>query len=319
MERTIILTLKQIKYTGTSIGNDIRIEVDAFNNSIAIEKTIKRGSTLELNSEIGQIVTDKKSLITPITIRVIEKDILFNDVGSSQKKLTVDLATRTPQYVICDVAVSESRGYTTGRTARFEVMIEARVFNGLIRYVEEEKGGWLNALPENKRKDIGIPKHLKLLLHSVDLKREYFTIKEGVLRDMKASVVLKKNGTSYLSSKNSRSEIVQLSYSISKKILKFQGKIYHAVDYENSSWKKGFYDIEIPDHPHPGGLLYPESQYATVWFRIGHTGDRYLHTGTRSAGCITLVEQKKWDQLYRVLVGARKGDSMSIGVLEVID
>ena len=318
MDKTVILTLKQIKYTGKSIGNDIRVEVEALNRVIALEKKIQKGSAVDFTTEIGQIVTDKKSLTTQITIRVIEKDILFNDVGSSQKKLTVDLSTRNPQQVIHEVAVSESRGYVTGRTARFEMMIEARVFNGLIRYVEEEKGGWLIAKPDRGRENIALPKHLKVLLYKVDSKREYFTIGEGVLRGSKASVELK-NGKSYLSSKNSHSEAVQLTYSISKKILKFREKKYKAVDYPGILWKKGFYDIEIPDHSHEGGHNYPEAQFATVWFRIGHTGDRYLHTGTRSTGCITLVEQKEWDQLYEVIIKGRKGDGISVGVLEVVD
>lgn len=318
MTKTLIITLKAITYAGSSIGDDIRVEVDVLNNSTAVEMTLKKGATIGLDREIGQLTTDKKSLTVPITIRVTEKDLLFNDVGKIITILNVDLSTDDPQRIVYEVLVAEVRGYTTKKTARFEVTIEARVFNGLIRYVEEEKGGWLRILPENKKKDIAIPKYLKLLLHSVDSKREYFTILEGVLRGSRASVELR-NGASHLSSKNSHTVAVQMTYSISKKVLMFQGKEYSAVDYKNVKWKKGFYDIEIPDHPHPGGLNYPESQYATVWFRIGHTGDRYLHTGTRSAGCITLVEQKKWDQLYEVIVRARKGDSLSIGVLEVID
>ena len=318
MERTIILTLKQITYNGRSIGDDIRIEVEAMSYSTAIERTIKSGSTIDINTEIGRRVTDKKSLTVPITIRVIEKDILFNDVGVSKKNVPINLSKNSTQHFICEVAVPESRGYVTGTIAHFKVTIEAQVFHGLIRYVEEEEGGWLRILPENKKKEIAIPKYLKLLLHSVDLKREYFTILEGVLRGSKASVELK-NGISHLSSHNSHTQAVQMTYSISKKVLTFQGKTYRAVDYENVRWKKGFYDIEIPDYPHEGGLHYPGSHYATVWFRIGHTGDRYLHTGTRSAGCITLVEQKKWDQMYKVIIQARKGDSLSVGILEVID
>jgi hypothetical protein len=56
-----------------------------------------------------------------------------------------------------------------------------------------------------------------------------------------------------------------------------------------------------------------------VWFRIGHDGARYLHTGKYSAGCMTLLEQKQWDGLWAVLITARKGDGKSIGVLKVIE
>lgn len=51
------------------------------------------------------------------------------------------------------------------------------------------------------------------------------------------------------------------------------------------------YDIEIPDYPHLGGARYEkEAPRAKTWFRIGHRGDRYLHTGGRSLGCITIIE-----------------------------
>lgn len=83
MLKTIILTLKQIKYTGTAIGDDVRVEIETSNHFLAIEKKIQKGGTLDLATEIGQIVTDKKSLAIPITVRVIEQDILFNDVGTT--------------------------------------------------------------------------------------------------------------------------------------------------------------------------------------------------------------------------------------------
>lgn len=318
MDKTVILTLKQVKYIGKSIGNDIRIEVEALNNVIALEKKIQRGSTMGLETELGQIVTDKKSLSIPIAVRIIEQDVLFNDVGNSQKSLKINLGTSDPRATVFEITVAESRGYMTGKTAIFEVTIEAQVFQGMIRYVDETKDGWLNVKPEHGRENIALPKYLKLLLQRMDSKREYFSIMEGVLRGKKASVELG-NTKVYLSSKNAHTKAVQMTYSISKKILKFQKTLYQAVDYRNVPWKKGFYDVEIPDHPHEGGHNYPDTQFATTWFRIGHAGERYLHTGKRSAGCITLIEQNKWDQLYEILARARKGDGLSVGVLKVVD
>ena len=48
-------------------------------------------------------------------------------------------------------------------------------------------------------------------------------------------------------------------------------------------------------------------------------GEIYIHTGTYSLGCITLIENNKWDALYSVLIKSRVGDDRSIAVLEVID
>lgn len=84
-------------------------------------------------------------------------------------------------------------------------------------------------------------------------------------------------------------------------------------------WKKGTYDVEIPDAPHSGGLRYPEAALSRTWFRVGHTGDRYIHTGAGSLGCITVLERDRWDALCSMLMRARKGDNVSVGTLTVID
>ena len=55
-----------------------------------------------------------------------------------------------------------------------------------------------------------------------------------------------------------------------------------------------------------------------MWFRIGHSGDRYVHTGTVSAGCLSMNEIKKWDNLCIKMLKTRKGDGVSVGTLKVI-
>ena len=111
----------------------------------------------------------------------------------------------------------------------------------------------------------------------------------------------------------------RVTYSVSKKVLTLKGKRYKADDDPKNPWRKGLYDIEIPDHPHRGGLNYPEAGRGTVWFRIGHSGERYLHPGRVSAGCISITETTRWMEIYNALIKARKGDFMSVGVLEVVD
>ena len=64
---------------------------------------------------------------------------------------------------------------------------------------------------------------------------------------------------------------------------------------------------------------YPDVVHARTWFRIGHGGDRFLHTGRASLGCITLIERNRWDALYAGLIRSRKGDGISVGTVEVID
>jgi hypothetical protein len=85
-------------------------------------------------------------------------------------------------------------------------------------------------------------------------------------------------------------------------------------------WQKGLYDIELPDYPHRGGRNYlNQSKRAMTWFRIGHGSERYLHAGGLSLGCITVIETKRWMEIYDALIKSRKGDFISVGTLEVID
>jgi hypothetical protein len=79
---------------------------------------------------------------------------------------------------------------------------------------------------------------------------------------------------------------------------------------------KDWNPLEIPDAPHKGGLGYRDkSSVATVWFRIGHEGDRYFHAGQRTGGCGT-VEPDRWTPIYNYLISKRK-DIKSVGAIHV--
>ena len=114
--------------------------------------------------------------------------------------------------------------------------------------------------------------------------------------------------------------MARATYSISKKLFTLNNKKYKTEDDPKNPWEKGLYDIEIPDCAHSGGAEYEdEAPRAKTWFKIGHTGERYLHTGSVSLRCMTIKEIDKWMEIYNILIKARKGDFMSVGVLEIID
>jgi hypothetical protein len=80
----------------------------------------------------------------------------------------------------------------------------------------------------------------------------------------------------------------------------------------------GTHDLEIPYEVHPGGQGYAaQSRYATTWFRVGHSGDRFLHAGRISAGCITITDIRAWTAIYETLIKARK-DLRSVGEVEIV-
>lgn len=78
---------------------------------------------------------------------------------------------------------------------------------------------------------------------------------------------------------------------------------------------KGTHDIEIADFPHDLGL--PYGAFATVWFRIGHQGDRYIHPGRESDGCITCAPGN-WPAIYAALNFGRLGDGKNVAKLKVV-
>lgn len=114
---------------------------------------------------------------------------------------------------------------------------------------------------------------------------------------------------------------VQFTYSFSTRILKLKTKHYKTIDYKNDPepWRKQLYTIAIPDHPHKRGEAYlNRARLAKVWFKVSHPdNERYLHTGERTAGCITLTEIERWDELCKVLLMARRGDGQNIGTVEI--
>lgn len=323
MNKIIQLKLSKVKYSGDSIGDDIRVEIEILGKFFLIDKIIKVGETAEINKEISNFETDQKLFKAGLQITVTEKDILFNDVGSIDSNIEIDTGVIRPQQFIYKVQIRETRSifgkFWGKKIANFEITLEVNI-SDVARYISNEDNGWLITKIEGIKLPISLPAYLKIKPEHIDNRREYFIILEGAYRGKLASVKLKEDGLSRLVSNVQHEPMARASYFISKKIFTLNGKKYATVDYKNAPWEKGLYDIEIPDYPHLGGARYEkQAPRAKTWFRIGHSGERYLHTGGRSLGCITIIETARWAEIYNTLIVARKGDSMSVGILEIID
>lgn len=322
MLRHIQLKLSKVKYGGDSIGRNIRVEIEILGKFLRVDKRIKTGTTAEINQEIGSFETDRGSFQTDVMVTVIEKDLLFNDAGSANGNLKFNTASAKSQQFVFEVRVRETRSifgkFWGTRTAVFELTLKAEPTD-VIKFTPDEGDGWLIVKIGDEQKEESLPAYLKIKTELTDNKREYFTILEGSYRGQRASVILRSDGSSQFTTGVKYEPAARIRYSISKKTLTLKGKEYKADDDPKNPWKKGIYDIEIPDHPHRGGLRYPEAERGTVWFRIGHSGERYLHPGIVSAGCISIIETDRWMEIYNALIKARKGDFMSVGMLEVVD
>ena len=312
--KLVSLRLVGLTYSGESIGNDITVEVEAADRSLSIKKKVSAGQSIALKEFVGSFVTTQRSFSVPVTLRVIETDRVFNDVGSTNALLRVDLADSAAQRFAYSVEVKERSAILRANAAVFEVALEARVMP-TTRYVVDKGDGWVRIILAGGRKEY-LATTTRVELSATDEKREYFTVMEGHYRGQQASVTLGEHGSSYLDADNPQLGPARLTYHILTRTLVFQGQSYKTKDYPRRPWSKGTYDVEILDYPHRAN--YPGIQYAKTWFRIGHAGDRYLHTGGASLGCVTVTDRDRWDALRAVLVRSRKGDGMSIGSLEVV-
>jgi len=190
--------------------------------------------------------------------------------------------------------------------------------------------GWLTIKHEDGLTQPNvIPYALKVKLDQVKDSREYFTILEGPLAGHKASVKLADDGKSYLSPEILHTSASFLTYSKKNQTLTLDingAKTDYLITMNDEKpIPNGKYDLEIPYEPHHrhGEPYESFSLFAKTWFRIGHTGDRYLHLGEFSDGCVTVRAGENhpgaWDEIYRRLIVSRMGDSMNVGTLLVVD
>ncbi|MCW7536990.1 hypothetical protein OOT46_03865 [Aquabacterium sp. A7-Y] len=188
------------------------------------------------------------------------------------------------------------------------------------RYIVAGSDGWLLIKPEPVGANISVPEYLQVELTSSSAGRDFFTVLEGVNGGKKFSV---KTGNLSVQRPEYKGP-AQLTFSVSRETLTYAQGSVKAITEPRNPIPEGMHPIQIPDHPHSGGLGYlGKSPYAKNWFYLGHGeairyhGDRYLHPGRVSAGCIT-VDADRWTQLYRYLILCRSGDGKTVGTVTVV-
>jgi hypothetical protein len=316
------LILAKIGYQGDSIGDDIRVEIDCLNHSLDFNKTLKNRSEVTVNKPVGAFFTDQLPLSLPLSVRVIERDLIFNDFGTAEKTFAVNTQNAEPQRLAVSVAVPETRNYRSKKKATFDLTFEAQVSKA-IRYLGFTKQGWFSGKYTTTKKPVGLISYLQVSVERLSVLRDYFRIMEGPYRGQRVSLA-REHDVSYLESENPHREPVHLHYSLSQKTIILENKRYAVRSYPDDPdpWKKGTrYTIEIADYPHDLGRSYLDrADLALVWFKVNHPdGTRYLHVGAVSLGCLTLTEIERWDELCKVLLRARRSDGRNIGIVEIVD
>lgn len=213
-------------------------------------------------------------------------------------------------------------------------------FKPYLGYIEKNGNGWINVRINRNRNNYTIwplPEYLRIHITASE-EREEFKILEGRWKGHIASV--KKKGWSLGDWDGSYFEWgklygedevpigrgfphtgkAELTYHRrSEKLIVKDLGTFNMITQDSNPLPFGIHDVEIPYEVHKGGGGYTHiTKYAKTWFRIGHSGDRFLHCGTRSLGCGTVTDIAKWDKIYKHLIMRRK-DFTSVGIIEVLD
>jgi hypothetical protein len=182
--------------------------------------------------------------------------------------------------------------------------------------------GWLTVKHANGSDFPPLPQYLKVDHTSTSGGRENFTIKEsgqnGTLIGGTASVKQKSSTESYLSNTMTYKGAASTTFDKGKGEFRYgsSGPVTVITDTSNPT-PNGTHDLEIPYEQHPHGSNYESSSiYAKTWFRIGQSGDRFLHPGRISAGCTTITAVSDWTSIYEYLINSRKDDK-SVGTITV--
>lgn len=197
----------------------------------------------------------------------------------------------------------------------------------LKRFVRATSDGWLQVMMSGTR--TSIPVGLAVTITSQSGGRDYGSIDEGIYKGKPFDVV-----AGNLEATTTRLADVSILFEQAPKPVVIGGITYDrqlTITWKDGGVTKslgpfpskthatnptptGTHDVEIADYPHPDGQQY--GVFGTVWFRIGHQGDRYVHPGRYSDGCLTCAPSN-WQQIYSVLNAGRRGDGTSVGRLTV--
>jgi hypothetical protein len=189
-----------------------------------------------------------------------------------------------------------------------------------VRFVRSTADGWLTVLIDSTR--TSLPSGLKVSLTGNSGGRDFGKVLEGVqinknfdvtagnldaafrrVTDLKVSAA-KRAGGPVQRDGDTYDLDLKLSYKEDGAV-KSAGPFLAKMDPSNPL-PSGTHDLEIPDFPHRQGTN--SVPHGTVWFRIGHSGDRYMHPGSVSLGCMTCAPSH-WEQIYAIVHCGRLDDT----------
>lgn len=317
LTRLTKIIFSRVIFTGDKLGPDYEFNFAAAGQSATVKVNMTKKRETEINRDLFTFPELPEVRRIPLRIEVLERDDLFSDVGSLETELIISYPEPREQSTTFDVTVY-GKGREIRKRSMSSIILTCCLDKGL-RYVGGlDPNSWLTV-----RLDAGfevqLPHFLGVELIEITSKGIHFRVLEGRFKGELAQIS-SSAGSDYLRQEiGVRKESARLQLRKSSQRLQIPGLGEFPVVLDPSNpLPMGSYVAQIPDEPHELGHPYlDQAKYARTWFRLGETGDRYLHTGRVSAGCVTVETVESWDSICKFLLRCRL-DSKAIGILEVV-
>jgi len=121
-------TLQDISHHGARIGRDVKVNIKASAGmSLNFKHNVLPDKTTKIEKTLGVIETSENMVSVLLDVTVTEHDLVFNDVGNQNQRITFDIKkdTITTDKVI--VVVSERRWFFWKKKAYFTLNIVTKL------------------------------------------------------------------------------------------------------------------------------------------------------------------------------------------------
>lgn len=124
--RNIIFKLKSIEHTGHSVGQEISLKGSINGNSFFVpEKRIPKHTIKKYDSLLVSLMMDENVSSVPILITIVERDLVWNDQGTSQTEIQItDTGTKE---VVLVITVIEKWWLFLKKKAVFRVSLDIEI------------------------------------------------------------------------------------------------------------------------------------------------------------------------------------------------
>lgn len=127
MKFQVICRLKNIAHSGAHIGRDITIKITSpLGIAFSAKKRVLADRVTQIGVEIGRFTTEEARFSLPLVVTVIERDLIFDDVGVIEAVIAFEDSRQTQTHTV-NVSVSEQRWFFWKTTAIFTLTIEVEI------------------------------------------------------------------------------------------------------------------------------------------------------------------------------------------------